>query len=274
MYVLSHPCSVMDFIWLYEPSVQVVVAPRNMKNIKAEPRYVWLRSLLERDIRDGKYKVGTMLPKEDQLAITYDVSRHTVREAMRGLVAAGMIERFPSKGTVVTAQQPVMPAQKFAAGVSSMHDVLQYTEQTRLSILLRTKEMASATLAKEVGADKNMLWVKFLASRWLAESALPIGFACIYVRPEFEGVGAAVEQDGGSIFALLDTMYGVRVTRVWQKIEATMMPESAPFAFRNDIGAPALRMMRVYYSGDGTMLSFSDNHFLSDRFQLISEWER
>jgi len=247
---------------------------RTAKRTKSEPRYLWLRSLLERDIREAKYPVGALLPKEQELAATYQVSRHTVREAMRGLVADGMIERFPSKGTVVTARQPVRLAQKYAAGVSSLHDVLQYTAQTRLSILLRVQETLPAGIAQDIGADTQSPWVKFIATRWLSESDLPIGYALLYVRPEFEDVGAVVEKEGKSVLALLESMYGVVVRRVRQKIEATVMPDSAPFAFRDDIGKPALRMLRAYFDEQGTMLTFSDNYFPSDRFQLISEWQR
>lgn len=244
-----------------------------MKSPKTEPRYLWLRSLLERDIQEGKYKVGATLPKEEDLATTYKVSRHTVREALRGLVTIGLIERYPRRGTIVTAQYPVRPSKKFEHGVTNENELLQYTAQTRLSILLRTQGKLTYEEAQNIGVKRNSIWTKFIGSRWMTQSELPIGFSFLYVRPEFEGIMAAVEEGGGSIYELLNTMYGAQVKKVWQRIEAKMMPESAPFVFRNDIGAPALRLLRAYCDEQGRVLSFSDTYYLSDRFQFFSEWE-
>src|SRR5690606_4448509 len=91
---------------------------RDMTSTKTEPRYLQVRSALEADIQSGKYAVGELMPKEEVLAATYEVSRHTIREAMRGLVAAGMVERFARRGSFVKASQPVEKHQKFVAGVA------------------------------------------------------------------------------------------------------------------------------------------------------------
>lgn len=247
-----------------------------MKNFKAEPRYLWLRGQLEEEIRSGEYAVGARMPNEEELAKQFEVSRHTVREAMRGLVNSGMVERSPRRGTFVSASEPVQENQKFVAGVANVHDVLQYSAKTRLSILLRSQETIPLSLAKELDAPKaatNMAWIQFICCRWRADSETSIGFSNLYVLPEHESLGEAVERGGGSIFTLLETEFQVRVHRVWQKIEATLMPEAAPYALRDNHGAPALRLLRAYYDKSGKMLTFSDNYFLSDRFQLIAQWE-
>lgn len=247
-----------------------------MKKNKAEPRYLWLRAQLEEEIRSGKYTVGGLMPKEEEFAKQYEVSRHTVREAMRGLVQSGMIERFPRRGTFVRATEPVLENQKFVAGVVNVHDVLQYSAQTRLNILLRSRETVPPSLAKELDvpeAATHKEWIRFICCRWRADNDTPIGFSNLYVLPEHEKIGDSVEREGGSIFTLLETEFKVHVQRVWQKIEATLMPEAAPFALRDNHGAPALRLLRAYYDKSGKMLTFSDNYFLSDRFQLIAQWE-
>jgi len=240
-----------------------------------EPRYLQLRALIEGDIRSGTYPVGSLLPKEERLAERYGVSRHTVREALRGLVGAGMIERFPSRGTVVLASEPVVSVPKFVAGVANVHDVLQYTARTRLSILMRTRAALPPAVAEALGiaGTPEAEWICFAGSRLSADDGTPIGCSNLYVQPRFETIGEAVERNGGSVFELLKTLFGVEVRRVWQKIEAALMPENAPFVFRDDGGLPALRMLRAYFDDTNTLLTFSDSYFLSDRFQLVSQWE-
>jgi len=242
---------------------------------KSSHRYLQVRDAIEADIRSGKYQVGELLPKEEVLAATYDVSRHTIREAMRGLVDAGMVERFPRRGSFVKSTEPVVESRKFVAGVSNVNDVLQYTAQTRLTILMRSRTQIPPAIAKELNSDGlSHDWIRFVCCRWLPDNTL-IGFSNLYVLPEHESIGEAVEQGGGSVrvFGLLGSQFHVPVRRVWQKIEASLMPEEAPFALRNNHGRPALRLLRAYYGDDDRMLTFSDNYFLSDRFQLISQWE-
>lgn len=240
-----------------------------------KPRYLEVRDQLEQDIRQGKYAVGELMPKEEVLAAQYGVSRHTIREAMRGLVDAGMVERFPKRGSFVTATDPVSKEEKFVAGVSNIHDVLQYTAKTRMTILYRSRERLPEALAKDLNfQDRDYEWIRFVCCRYQAENTQLIGFCNLYMMPEHESIVEDVQDGAGkSIFKLLETECNIKVRKVWQKIEASLMPEEAPYAFRKDRGAPALRLLRSYYDENGTMLNCSDNYFLSDRFQLIAQWE-
>jgi GntR family transcriptional regulator len=62
-----------------------------------------VRDALLRDLFSDVYAVGDQLPNEDELAARFDVSRATVREAVRGLVEAGYLVRRHGTGTFVTA---------------------------------------------------------------------------------------------------------------------------------------------------------------------------
>lgn len=62
-----------------------------------------VRDALVRDLFSDVYVVGDQLPNEDELAARFDVSRATIREAVRGLVEAGYLVRRHGTGTFVTA---------------------------------------------------------------------------------------------------------------------------------------------------------------------------
>ena len=47
------------------------------------PRYSALARLLTSEIASGRYRVGDRIPTEAQLQQRFDVSRHTIREALR-----------------------------------------------------------------------------------------------------------------------------------------------------------------------------------------------
>jgi DNA-binding GntR family transcriptional regulator len=62
-----------------------------------------VRDSLLRDLFSDVYVVGDQLPNEDVLATRFEVSRATIREAVRGLVEAGYLVRRHGTGTFVTA---------------------------------------------------------------------------------------------------------------------------------------------------------------------------
>lgn len=54
----------------------------------------------EKDIEDGKFAIGDILPNEYQLCGIYSVSRITMRGALSRLNDLGKIKRIKGKGTV------------------------------------------------------------------------------------------------------------------------------------------------------------------------------
>lgn len=61
-------------------------------------------SQMEELIGDGHWAVGNKLPPEMQLMEEFDVSRNTLREAIRALVHAGLLETKQGSGTVVRSK--------------------------------------------------------------------------------------------------------------------------------------------------------------------------
>lgn len=55
-------------------------------------------------IREGKLKAGDQLPSERELAETFQVSRTSVREAIRAMETQGLVVSRPGAGTFITAR--------------------------------------------------------------------------------------------------------------------------------------------------------------------------
>ncbi len=69
----------------------------------ARPSLVELvRTGLLHDLAEGALLLGEKLPNEDALAERFDVSRATIREAVRGLIDGGYLNRVHGSGTYVT----------------------------------------------------------------------------------------------------------------------------------------------------------------------------
>jgi len=69
------------------------------------PLYMQVTEYLQGKIESSEWQEGSKLPKEEELCRTLDVSRITLREAMKLLVLEGKLERVPGKGTFVSRRK-------------------------------------------------------------------------------------------------------------------------------------------------------------------------
>jgi uncharacterized phosphosugar-binding protein len=78
------------------------------------PRYHRVGQDLRQRIEAGEWKVGDLFPPERELVARYGISRMTVRQALSGLVADGLLHRQRGKGTFIA------PANKRRERTNSM----------------------------------------------------------------------------------------------------------------------------------------------------------
>lgn len=74
----------------------------NMGKHSNTPIYKTLRADLKRQIDEGIYKKGDLLPSENELCKSYNTTRPTVRQALKELINLGYIIRHHGKGSIVS----------------------------------------------------------------------------------------------------------------------------------------------------------------------------
>ena len=100
------------------------------KERETVPLYERVTADLKKEIDKGVYKVGDLLPSENELCASYNTTRPTVRQALLRLINMGYIIRHKGKGSIVA--QP-----KRALGILSVSGVTAGVgpEKLRTSIL-------------------------------------------------------------------------------------------------------------------------------------------
>ena len=97
-----------------------------------EPMYIKIHNQIKRDIENKKYKVGERIPAERQLASKFNVSRMTLRQAIKTLEDEGILERRLGSGTYVSSQK----VQEKMSGIMSFTDITRSNGQVPSSKLL------------------------------------------------------------------------------------------------------------------------------------------
>ena len=83
------------------------------------PHYLAIKNELERRIISGQLKAGDRFPSEEELSQEFNVSTSTVKRAIGVLVADGLVERTPGRGTFVRVSRVRNPLRSFTEEMRS-----------------------------------------------------------------------------------------------------------------------------------------------------------
>ncbi len=234
------------------------------------PRYASLAEALVRDVTSGKYGVGTLLPPEMELMRQYSVSRHTVREATRKLVDMGLVTRHPGIGTRV--RQKTAEA-RYVASLSSIDDLIHYTQETWLEVLGTETITAAGRLAELLRCKPGHRWFMLRTLRYPLWKKEPISYTEIYVQPQYEGLRRfLVKRKSVTIYSLIEQHYGERVIEVQQDISAVAIAPAEARLLGERARSPGLHVLRYYIGTGDRLLAMSINTYPAKRFQFSTRW--
>jgi GntR family transcriptional regulator len=225
------------------------------------PRYRSIAAELVRRIEAREFPPGALLPSETDLAAQFDVTRMTVRQALGGLAARGMIERRHGHGTIVAplklqrqVQRPIGLADELRSrGLEPGSRVLEFVE------VRATLEARNSLWVGPRGSVYRLRRLRFADGVLigLQESLLPTKHA-----PDL----TAVDFTNASLTRVLQERHGLAATYADLTIEAVGADAEVAAALEVDLGTPVLRSTRVSYLEDGRPLERTVGWFLGARY--------
>lgn len=236
------------------------------------PRYRQLTDILRKDIESGRYPIGSLLPPEVELCETYGVSRHTIRDAIRLLQEAGMVERRRGLGTTVLAASPPV---SFVQPLGSVSALLQYARDARLELSaverrgLSPEERQAYKLAGEEGGGA---WLLLSGVRDRGDK--PLSLTRVLVPPRFADLEAEARTWDGAFQELIAERTGVAVDRIEQEISAELLDPEGARLLRARRGEAALRTLRRYFDAAGELVLASDSLHPAGRFVYAMTYHR
>ncbi|MCR9127299.1 MAG: GntR family transcriptional regulator [Rhodobacteraceae bacterium] len=226
------------------------------------PRYAAILRRLRAEIAEGVHPVGASLPSEAALCRRFEVSRFTVREALRRLQQDGMVERVQGAGSRVLR---ATPGTVFVQDYRSVGELTRYAAETRL-VLLDTGEITlDADLAGRIGGIGGEVWFLLRGLRHTAEGG-PLALVESYVPLRFAAIAPDLARGAGPIYAGLARASGDTIARVEQETQALPAPYHVAEALELTPGAPALRILRRYSGQAGPLIASFNWHHGGDRY--------
>lgn len=232
------------------------------------PRYGQLARHLAAAMRDGRLAPDAQLPPERDLARLAAVSRVTVRKAIAGLVAEGLVDQRRGAGSFVRgpAALPGPRLEQSLSTLTSFTDYMRARGKTSTSRILSHGLFAPTpdeVMALGLQGGSPVARIERLRSAdgtpmAIERSSLPQD---ILPRPDMVDV---------SLYTVLRGLGGAP-TRAVQRITAINLgPQEARLLSLPD-GAAALRIDRTGYLPSGRPIEFTRGLYRSDIYDLVAE---
>ena len=233
------------------------------------PKYLEIQNLLLQRIKNGDYQEGQLIPKEVDLAEQLNVSRPTVRHAIRNLVQAGYLERRKKRGTIVTQTKI---KQQFTHVIESYNTVIQNNGLVaKTQVLNFSTEKANDEVAEALTIKPNTEVYKLVRLR--SADNKPVVFVVTYLPiaqlPDLQ----KIDFTHHSLYSEL-AKAGLEITHVSRKIEVHPATEEEAQLLETDIKAPIFYFHTIGFTKDHRALEYSIASYRGDLNYFMVEIDK
>ncbi len=236
---------------------------RRLKDTSAHlPRYQRLQEALAALLADEAANTG-VLPGERALATMTGYSRVTVRKALAGLAARGLVRPRPGAGTYVGDR--IVRSLSRLTGFTE--DLRERGLNPRVEFLARESGEATADEAMGLAVAPRTAVLRFRRLRFGGDRALALERTVVPCSVLTDP--AAVQE---SLYEALEQI-GARPTRALQRIRATAVDAKAARLLGVEAGTPGLEIERRAFLPDGRTVEFTRSIYRGDAYDFVAELE-
>jgi len=225
------------------------------------PLYLQLQKALRNAITSKVLMADDAIPPERDLAEDFDVSRITVRKALDGLVAEGLLLRRRGAGTFVASRVE----KSFSKLSSFSEDMISRGRKPHSEWVSRTSGAVTPEESLSLGLSPGAMVYRFQRVRYadgqtmaLEQSAIPA-----YCLPSADAVGASLYQ------ALEKT--GHRPVRALQRLRAVNFTPEQAERLMVQPGDAGLFIERRGFLSDGRTAEFTQSWYRGDAYDVVAE---
>ena len=238
------------------------------------PLYQQIKGLILKSLQGGEWKPGEAIPSEMDLAVRYRVSQGTVRKAIDELAADNLLVRRQGKGTFVDTHAEKHAQYRFLKLVPDEYSGTgdQNSEGPADRQITECKRVrATAEIAKLLNLRTgDPVWQ---VQRVLSFSGVPTILEDIWLpAAPFKGLTAERLADyHGSMYALFETEFGVRMVRAVEKIRALPANLLHSSLLKIEQNTPLLSVERVAYTYNDMPMELRRGYYLTDTHHYRNE---
>ena len=229
------------------------------------PVYIQIHDQLKNEIEQGIWKVGDRLPSERELAVKFNVSRMTLRQAIQNLADEGILERKIGSGTYVAREK----VQEKMSGATSFTEIMESQNRvpsSRTISYFLTSPSSSEMEKLNLSKDDTILRME----RIRFADDVPICFEVASV-PQKLIDGYSKAEITESLYRTLEEKGGKKIGPANQTITAVLASEKIADYLEVKRGDADLRLRQISYFEDGTPFEYVRTQYVGNRFEFYLE---
>jgi len=236
-------------------------------------RYLIVTDTLVREIGAGRYPIGTLLPREAELIERFEVSRTTIREALKRLSDMGLVSTLHGVGTRIEALEV---RTSYLVAMRSLEEIRQYEgEQTNFLIEQRIEHVATEDDRPLLKCAPGQRW-KIIKGQNQSATGTHRAFAdtMIYIRSPYDDVLSRKTRYEVPFYSLIGEKHGIQIVRIEQELEAIALDEHQAITLDAAPNSPGLRIVRRYYCEENEPFEVTVNIHPAKRFTYKMNLDR
>jgi GntR family transcriptional regulator len=228
--------------------------------------YFQLYDILYKQIKDGVYKPGDLLPTENELIEQYGISRVTVRKAMDLLLHDDLIAKRRGYGTFVKSPKVEQTLNK----VLHFSNEMEKRGYKSSTIMLNNEIVyANKTIAKALNVPERAKLIHINRLRYA--DGIPMCLESAYLI--YKSCPEVLERDFSkeSLRKYLITRYNIIWSRAHQKIYAITSTAKLAAHLKIKKGDPLIYIERVSYDQNNKPGEYLQAYYRGDSYYLTVE---
>ncbi len=228
------------------------------------PLYHQVQHLIRYRVQIGEYRPGVQIPSEHQLCRELEVSRVTVREALRELVRDRLLVKVQGKGTFVSPETNTqLPAIKYTGFLDEIYERVKHltVKQVKLDRIPLKADIRSVL---QLGPEETEL-VRIKRLRYINDS--PFSFTVNYLPVEIGTRLNEAELYRTPLLEILQDELNVPIIRAQETVEAA--PADPEVAGELDIPVlfPVMHIRRVMFTERDRPFELVETFYRADKYQ-------
>jgi GntR family transcriptional regulator len=236
------------------------------------PKYHQVYLVLREQLAEGRFERG--VPGEMRLMKEFGVARVTVRKALERLVADGLIERSPGRGTVAVApagERGAAPQRHDARLTGLLENIVDMGLRTSVKVLRCEVLPASDAVARQLDVAAGTPVQK--AVRVRSTRFGPLSHITTHVPQSIARGFGRRELARKPILMLLEGS-GVVIGRARQSISAKLADAEVARLLQVDVGSALLAVQRLVFDADERPVQWLQGLYRPDRYQYEMQLSR
>ena len=216
-------------------------------------------------LRKEEYTAGRYLPSEQELADRFEASRATVREALKGLVQAGLLDCRHGKGYFVLSRDDVFhkPITQLQSVTDMMAD-LGYTVENR--VLRVGEEIPTPQVRRELQLEDGQSILRL--ERVRCSRTEPLIYSIdFFSRSLIHGPWQELDWSG-SLINLFEKSWNIQIASSRTTIRAKLLPAGLCAEIGVAAGTAWLCMEQLNITKTGKPVLFSQDYHRGENFEF------